>query len=420
MLPRRRRNEELGGGGPRRRLGQALIVTEMALTLTLVVAAGLFLRSLIRLREADPRGADQVLMVSLKPVRDGGVRYAPGRLEGLFPELERRVTALPGVAAVSLTSGKFSLAVPGVTRLGESSRVRIEREDGSTVTVDMSVTEGVTAGFFPMFGIAPSLGRAFTDMDQGRRVAVISEALSRDVFGTGNPLGRRLRVHRRRSWSEPWEVVGVVPGTAWDPPGSRPSRLCFIPFVQPGFGVYDGDISTLLVRADRSAASGLAGAVLREIQGLDKELPVFNVRTVAAELDRGRRHERLLAILSGLMGGVAALLAAIGLYGMIAYSISRRTREIGVRFALGAERRSVVWIVLRDTLGLVGIAAAAGLPLSWIGGRLVAAHLHGVTPHDPAALLVGLALLTAVGAVAGWLPARRAAAVVPTVALRED
>jgi predicted permease len=405
----------LGGSG-RRRLGHALVVAEVALALVLVAGAGLFLRSLRNLKLVDPDGTDRVLMFSMKPVRDGKVRYTEGQLQRLFPEILRRVETLPGVAAASVTSGKEGVAVPGVRRLARSNRTQIQKEDQTTVTVDLRMAEGVTSAFFGMFRITPLAGRTFTDADHGHAVLVISDALARDLFGSDDPIGRRIRVGRQRLSDEPWEVVGVVPSAPYDFPGSPMARLCFLPFAPERFD----PISTLLVETTLTETGGLVRVVLRELQTLDKELPVFNVRTVATQIDRGRRSERLVAILSSAFGGLAVLLAAIGLYGVIAYAVARRTREIGIRVALGAERRSVVWMVLRDTLRLVFLGILVGLPLSYAAGRLVAAELHGVAPHDPAVLAASLLLMIVCAVTAAWLPARRASAVDPMVALREE
>ena len=159
---------------------------------------------------------------------------------------------------------------------------------------------------------------------------------------------------------------------------------------------------------------------MRAIHALDKELPVFNVRSVATELERGRRRERLVSALSSGFGGLAVLLAGMGIYGVIAYAVARRTREIGIRVALGARRSTVVGMVLRDTLRLVLLGMLVGLPLAYAGGRLVTRELHGLTPHDPGVAVASVLLIALVGLLAGALPAWRAAHLEPLDALRQD
>ncbi|MGH9718634.1 MAG: ABC transporter permease [Bryobacteraceae bacterium] len=396
--------------GVRRRLGEGMIVAQVALALVLVLGAGLFLRSLKNLKSTRLGfPADQLVMFSMKPVLDGNVRYSDTQVYQLFGELVRRVQALPGVTGAAMSAdGPMG---------GWRQTTRFEREDRSTVTLDIA-GDMVSPEFFPALGITLVSGRLFTAADRREtpKVAVVSDTLARDLFGGESPLGRKVKTGTHPS--EPWrEIVGVVRSVRYDNLRKPDTRVYLFPYEQFG-GV--PTISTLIVRASSANLSSLVAAVRREFQSLDKNLPVFNVRTAATQIDRALSQERLIATLSGIFGGVALILAAIGLYGVIAYAVARRVKEIGIRIALGAGRGDVHRLVLQNTLRLILTGAAIGLPVGLAAARLVASELYGVSPHDPAVAGGGVVLILAVGLAAGWWPARRAARLDPLTALRQE
>jgi predicted permease len=266
---------------------------------------------------------------------------------------------------------------------------------------------------FAALGIPLVAGRDFSPQDdrQSQRVAVINESMARRFFGNENPIGRRFSVRAGEI-----EIIGVakdVKYRSFRDPG-RP--MFYIHFRQPGTS--RGQM-TLVARTTGDPAP-IAAAMQREARALDPAMPMFTAETLNAQLDASLAQESLVATLSSLFGLLALALACIGLYGVMAYDVARRTREIGVRMALGASAGSVAQLVLRETMWLVGIGVVIGLGAALAATRWVKSLLYGLQPHDP--LTIGLAVLTllTVAAIAGYLPARRASRVDPMVALRHD
>jgi predicted permease len=256
-------------------------------------------------------------------------------------------------------------------------------------------------------------GRDFTPQDTGQsqRVAIINESMARRLFGRENPLGRRFGPPFVAAWE--MEIVGIVKDTKYRSLREEAAPMYYIPFYQAGM---QGQM-TLVVRT-ASEPTTAAAAVQREARALDDAMPIFTVETIATQIEPSLSQERLVALLSSIFGLLALLLASIGLYGILSYTVTRRTNEIGIRMALGASARRVVHLVLGETLRLVGIGVVIGLGGALAATQWVKNMLFGLQPHDP--LTVGLAVLVllAVAAVAGYLPARRASRVDPMVALR--
>jgi predicted permease len=286
---------------------------------------------------------------------------------------------------------------------------------------------GVSPGYFQTLGLPLLLGRDFTPQDTGSQpgksskgdpffyanVAIINETMARHYFGPANPLGRRL------GWANPEkgndnfkytsEIVGVVKDSVYDNIREK-ARYIYFP---------SQDGKTLVARA-AGPAEPLLATIRQEIQAVDKNLVIDDLFTFSQLQDENLFLEKLLAKLSGFFSLLALLLSCVGLYGVMSYDVARRTREIGIRMALGAQRRDVVGLVLRETMILVVIGVAIGLGAALGVTRLIAGFLYGLTPNDP--LTIGLAsmLLLTVAALAGYLPARRASRVDPMVALRHD
>jgi predicted permease len=411
---------DVTGAGTHGRPGwtrRASVVTQVALTPVLLVGAGLLSRDLRNVQASDPGyDGDQVLMFSMKHVRDGGVFYTDAQLRGFFRDLPRRVEDLPAIMGASVVGSGEAIAVPGTGVLHGSGPTDIEKDDGTTVRLAV-MSDHVSPTFFSMFDLQPLAGRIFTDMDDDRApmVAVISETLARDLWGEMNPVGRRIRLNPGTKPAE-YEVVGVISSRRYDSPYASGTRVCLFPAAQGSVPV----IATLAVKVKQSAAGAAVSDIRNLFQALDPNLPVFNIRSATMQRNRDLARERLAAVLFGGFGVLALLLAAIGLYGVIAHDVARRLTEIAIRMALGAEQRAVVRMIVGDTLRLILIGVTLGLPLAYAAARWAASELHGVPPHDPAVFLGTVLVITAVGAFAGWVPSRRAAKVNPNAVLRSQ
>jgi putative ABC transport system permease protein len=237
--------------------------------------------------------------------------------------------------------------------------------------------------------------------------------MARHFFGHASPIGKRFTVSSART---PLEIVGVVQDASYNSPRDRDRMMFYYPYTQQ-IVLHRLIRMCLAVRAAGPPAA-IAGAVRRELQAIDPDLPVLKVETLEQHLDDLLSQERLVAILSGLFAGLAVLLACLGLYGVIAYGVARRANEIGIRIALGATRGAIAGTVLGESLTLVAAGIAAGLPAALAANRAISGRFFGVDPADPATFLAAAVFLAAVAALAGYLPARRAARIDPMNALR--
>jgi len=273
----------------------------------------------------------------------------------------------------------------------------------------------VAPGFFDAMGMRLAAGRDFTahDTNAAPRVAVINEAMARRYFGAENPIGKRFGLKRDLMF----EIVGVATAEKYNSPRDENRMLFFLPYTQDPNARSARDEMLLAVRT-QGRPGDLAERVRQELRQIDASLPVVSVTTMEEELERALAQERLLAALASGFGLSALLLACLGLYGVMGYDVARRTQELGVRLALGASARHVVWLVLREAVALALVGAAFGLGAALAAMRFVASLLYGLTPNDPPTLILAAALLLAVAALAGYLPARRAAQVDPLEALR--
>ena len=386
------------------RLGSSLVVTQVALSVVALAAAGLFLRTLEKLRTIEPgyqpRG---VLDVSLYP-KPGG--YKDLDRVNYYQELTARVARLPGVESAGIA--KMSL---GWRAWKED--VRASEAGNAGTKVDLAL---VMPGFFHTLGIIPQTGRIITwrDDDHAPRVALISQSLARNLFAGREAIGQRLEITSEPSWQKV-EIVGVVSDASlYDIRRNAPPTL-YLPLTQYG------DImgwSQLMLRT-RTAPSAMAKAVRQTVDSLGHEY-VAKTHMVVETIDRSILRERLFAILSAFFGGLALLLAGVGLYGLMAYNVTQRTQEIGVRMALGAARGDVLSMILRETLAMTCAGLGLGLVAALAASQFVANLLYGVSAQDPVTLAAVSLVLAAVSAVAAWIPARRAAHVDPMVALRYE
>jgi len=395
------------GGGRQARVRQALVVAQVALSMVLLAGAGLFARSLHNLTSVDPGfEVDSILTFSLDPTLSG---YTQERTTALFKELQDALGAVPGVRTVSMAE------VGMLTGNNWSMTVRV---DGYQAKEDENMNpsvDGVAPRFFSTIGVPLVSGREFTEKDVAGapRVAILNETMAKYYFGSGNAIGRRLGFGGGKPTDV--EVVGVVRDIRNQQLRDAPVRFLYIPYAQ------DSSVTqlTYYVRAagDPSAA---ALAVRQTVQRLDSNLPIADMKTMEAQVGESLFVERMVAVLSVAFGGLATVLAAVGLYGVMAYAVARRTREIGIRMALGAERGRVLRMVLTEVALMASGGVALGLIAAVFATRKVQAQLFGLSPSDPAVLVGATGLLLFVAMAAGFGPARRATTIDPNVALRGE
>jgi predicted permease len=408
------RNARLG-------FGQVFVIAQVALSLLLMVGAGLFVRSLQKLQQVDTGYArENVLALKLEPVGSENKGRVRPQLTALYDELVRRVEALPSVLQASLVGySPISRSEWLVRGQGpEASNPMYVEGYTPQPNEDMRINwTQVYPNSFATLGIPLLAGRDFGSQDSGgvEKVAVINESMARRFFGAENPLGRRFGFALPFRSGE-IEIIGVVKDAKYKNLRETGRPMFYLPFSQAGTGY--GQM-TLVVRTAGNPLL-IAAAVQREARALDPAMPMFQAETLAAQVDASLVQERLVATLSSVFSLLALLLACIGLYGVMAYDVARRTHEIGIRMALGASARRVVQLVLGETLRLVGIGVVIGLGVALAATRLVKSLLFGLQPHDPLIIGVAVFVLLAVAAVAGYLPARRASRVDPMMALRHD
>ncbi len=400
--------EAAGRAAGRLAFRKALVVVQVGVSLVLLVAAGLFLGTLRRLRALDPGfHPEHVLLMSLNPRLNG---YSDTATGAFYDRLMERAAALPGVRSASLAQ---SAPLSNSFWMTDFSTGDYRPKPGETMAVYRNV---VGPDYFKTLQIPVLLGREFVRADAGQapRVAIVSEALARRFWPDQNPVGKRVAFSTGGDVRYNVEVVGVVRDTKYYSMREEPRQIAYTPLAQ---GQPGG--ATLLVRTANDPRRAIT-ALRAEIAALDRNLPVFDVTTLAAQVDDSLAIERLMAALSGCFSVLALVLAGVGLYGVVAFSVRRRTQEIGVRIALGAGRGDILRLVLRETATMAALGLAAGLATAAILTRIIAGLLFGVMERDPG-VFAGMALLLAlVALLAGWLPARRAARIAPTEALRYE
>jgi putative ABC transport system permease protein len=407
-----------GDRGARFELKKVLVVTEVALSLLLLIAAGLFVRSLQSARAIDP-GFEAEKLVSA-PLNVNLLRYTRVQGREFYRQVVERMERVPGVESAS---------VARIAVLGGGSRVLSIHVEGRGATHDQVMSEGgrVATGdrtivnanvvgprFFSTIGVPTVTGRDFNaqDVEGAPLVVVLNETSANMHFPGENPIGKRVSLEGPNG---PWrEIVGIVRDSKYSALAEGALPVVFLPLAQnheTGMRLY--------VRASVQPAS-LVSSIRREIQGLEPNLPVPNIETVTETIGTSLYLARMGAWLLAVFGGLALLLAAVGIYGVLSFSISRRTREMGIRLALGAGRHQVFLLVLRDGMVLVAVGMALGLAAGLAGTRSLASFLYGVSTFDVPTFAVTIAILAAVAFAACAIPARRATRVHPIAALRYE
>ena len=445
-----------GAAGAGGRLGRVLAAAQIGLSLVLLIGAGLLVKSLRNLMDVDPGVArTSLLLVTINPHLLG---YDANRLTALYPRLVERLEAVPGVRSASLSNLRLlsgsswdeNVVLPGYT----------PRQDEDT-DAQLRV---VTPRYFETVGLPLLAGRAFAPADrQGApKVAIVDEAMGRRFWPRGVTMGPVAAAAARAAaaataptaatrattaataaaggaaaWdpasvlgqrfgfgapgnSRDYEIVGVARSVRSIRLGDAPPPTAYLPEAQrPGAMIRDLEVR-LAGGPEGPLQAGLSAALRRAIAEVEPSLPVYSVVTMGEQVERSLARERAVARLTGFFGALALLLAAIGLYGVMSYSVARRTNEIGLRMALGAPRFQVLGLVMRDTARLVAAGVAAGLVAAVATTRLAASQLFGLGAFDPPTVVTATLAMVAVALAAGFLPARRAAGTDPMVALRHE
>lgn len=389
------------------KLRKGMVAAQIALSLLLLVGAGLFSHSLYNLMSSNSgMRTDHVLEFTMDPSLAG---HSSEQIRRLIREVQNRLLSMPGVQQA--TGAENAL----LSRNNSMATTRAEgylAKEGENLNPNIN---GVLPGFFATMGIPLISGREFSDRDQfgAPKVAIVNESFVRFFFHHQDPIGRHIGFGDPTTAKMDMEIVGVVKDAKGVDLKETAARYVFIPALEDE---HPNEITFYL--RTQNDPKGVMDSVRRTVRQIDAGLPIYNVKALATQINETHYTDRLVAFLSAAFGLLATLLASIGLYGVMAYTVARRTREIGIRMALGAQRNTVLWIVMQEVLLLTGVGMAVGLPSAFALGRLVQDQLFLLRAHDPITLISATVVLAVVSAIAGYLPAYRATRIDPMQALR--
>jgi predicted permease len=393
-----------------RLLPKALIVFQVTLSLVLLTVAGLLLRTLVNLRAQDiGLNRSNVLLVSTNPKFAG---YQPERLNALYDQILNRIDALPGVRSAALAGG------PPMSQGNWGSPIDLDgRPTPPTEDISTSLNR-VSTGYFETLGIPLLRGRTIQAEGKADDVksAVVNKTFADHYFPDGNAIGHTFTIADPAAPGV-WHIVGIVRDSKHGSPAEKPQPYAFLAVTQ-----LTGDDQYAYWLQIRSVGdpANVAGEVRAALAGIDPNLPILKTQTIDEQLDLLIDQQRFVSKLAGFFAVLALTLACIGLYGVMTYSVVRRTNELGVRMALGAPRAGLLWMVLRESIVLLAIGVALGIPLSLAASRGIKAGLFGVNPADPFTLIAAVIIMSAALLAGSYIPARRATKIEPMVALRYE
>jgi putative ABC transport system permease protein len=397
----------IAGVGGSLLLRKGLVVSQVALSFVLLFGAGLFYQSLHNLKATDSgfREMDNLITFQLAPALNG---YDEARVVHFYEEVLGRLDALPGVKSAALAS------VPLLHGWEWDSTVQVEghvAQDGENMQAFMNA---LSPRYFETMGVTTLEGRDFDrrDMKKDPKVAIVNREFAEHFFGEESALGRHLGPGSKADTELDVEIIGVAENTLYEGPREGVRRQVFIPN-------WGNSSAAFYVRTTMPSAAAY-GAIRNAVKQLDASLPVYEMKTLATQLDQTLLSERLIALLSVGFGLLATLLAMIGLYGVMAFAVARRTKEVGVRIALGALPGSVVWLVMKEVLLLLGIGLAIGIPTGLGLGRFVSSQLYGIEGSTTGIAAAAVIALVVVSSAAGLIPAQRASRTNPILALRYE
>jgi predicted permease len=404
------RTASASGGRSSRVFPKILVTSQVALSLVLLAGAGLFVRTLQNLRNQDfGFNRNNVLLISFNAKFAG---YKAEQLNGLHDRILSRLQSLPGVRSAALSG------LPAISMGNWDSPIFVQGHTAAPNENIATYINRVSTGYFDTMGIPLLRGRVIGQQDTATstKSVVVNQTLANYFFPQGDAIGHQFTI-ADPSVPGLWQIVGVVRDAKYGNPRETPQRMIYLPLSQ-----MTGDDSFAYWLQVRTAGdpANAAGEVRQAIAGIEPNLPLLDVNTISEHMDLFVENEILISQLSSFFSLLALLLACIGLYGVMTYNVVRRTNEIGIRIALGARNESVLWMVLKECMLLLGIGIALGVPATLAATRLVQTQLFELKASDPATLAFAVFVIAGVTLFAAYLPARRAAKVDPMVALRYE
>jgi predicted permease len=384
-----------------------LLVFQVAISLVLLIAAGLFLRTLQNLRNVDVGfNTRNLVLFRVSPLLN---RYDDARTVALYQQVSDALRGIAGVRSVAVSNVQLLSGSVNQTGIFVQGRTYSQSQRGDSIN-----RLNVSPGFFETMEMPLRVGRGFDDRDSQKapKVVVINETAARKYFPNENPIGRHFGTSVEQAGQ--LEVVGVLRDAKYDSVRDPVPPTMYVPYLQTRM---PNAIFQVRTAGD---PTGATGAIRETVRKIDPNLPLMNVSTQVEGVEKRLLQERVFAQAYALFGALALVLASIGLFGLMSYSVARRTNEIGIRMALGAQRQDVVRLVMGESMTLVIVGVGLGLAAAVAASRLVATLLFGLAATDVLTMLTAMMVLVGVSAIAGYLPARRAARVDPLVALHYE
>ncbi|MEO8597026.1 MAG: ABC transporter permease [Candidatus Solibacter sp.] len=401
----------VSGSGGSVRLRKTLVTAQVAFSFLLLVGSGLFVRTLANLQQTNPgfRQLDNLVTFQVDPSLSG---YSVPRMQDFYSRLLTNIRAVPGVKSAGYAMVPVLSGDEWDSTMSVEGHVNKDNED------NQAFMNGVSPGYWATMGVSLLEGRDFDEhRDIGKKinVAIVNRKFASHFFGNRSAVGKHVGFGDGPGSKVDMEIVGVAEDSLYEGPREGVHRQVFVSFVQTD---YPAGVA-FYVRTSQDSRS-LFNVLRRKVQELDGLMPVYDMKTLEHQLDETLSTERLIAVLSAAFGVLATVLAALGLYGVMAFMVARRTKEIGLRMALGAPQAQVVWMVMRETLQVLGAGLAIGVPATLLLSKYVSTQLFGVKATDFLSAAAALVVLVVVAAGAGFLPARRASTIDPIQALRYE